>query len=165
MYRRCTLVQYVELLTFITDSIWDTRGVSAISNSILLEGAWDMDSCIDLIRTMHFIVDAQDTEFAVSARRPDPLDTSSITDLPLVFHIGADCHNHAGTFMASDAFCCFLHVVSFGASQAIGNQRFVGATQAGPEMHSASEVVSHEGSYHLRLTKISLGPGITTLIF
>jgi hypothetical protein len=49
------------------------------------------------------------TELALPANRCNPLDTSTITNLPEILHIGAYGNYHTGTFVSGDAVGAFRH--------------------------------------------------------
>lgn len=148
----------------ILDSVRETSGVSPIAQGILLESARDTEARILLIHTMQFI-HAICTELTLATRAPNPLDSSTVTDLPLMVHCIAYGNNDTGTLVAGNPFRRRLHI-NAKVFPFIMNQGFVRRTQASPVFvfRMATLIAKRRWLYQLILTRISSGPGVGTSI-
>jgi hypothetical protein len=77
-------------------------GISAISKTVFLECSRGRETRVQLLLAMQ-LVRSIETELAFLARAHDPLDASSVTELPQILYIRVHGYDLACTFMPSDA--------------------------------------------------------------
>jgi hypothetical protein len=80
----------------------------SISEGVFLERTRDSKARIQLLWTMTFIV-AIRTELALATNRCNPLDTSTVANLPEILDIGAYRDHDTRTFVPGYAVGAFRH--------------------------------------------------------
>jgi hypothetical protein len=106
------------------------RGISAISKNIFLERPCRCETRVQLLLTVQ-LVRPVETELAFLARAHNPLDTSSVTNLPQILYVRVHGNNLARTFMSSNAVGGISHLYTK-SSPLIVYKRFVRGAEASP---------------------------------
>jgi hypothetical protein len=110
----------------ILDALWNSGGILSICQAVLLEGTRSRETRISLLQAMQFILTIR-TELTSAANRRNPLDTSTVTDLPPAAHVIANGNDDACAFVTGNALCCLSHQYTK-SCPLIMNWGFVAAT-------------------------------------
>ncbi|RII23879.1 hypothetical protein CUC08_Gglean012708 [Alternaria sp. MG1] len=106
---RCYTATHDWTRLFILDAIRQPRRIPRICQGVLLERSSNSETTIQLLWAMTFILTVG-TELALPAYGRDPLDTSTIANLPKILHVRANGYDSASAFVTRNTVCTFCHL-------------------------------------------------------